>query len=386
MSKRKICVVTGSRAEYGHLYWLLRAVEEDPSLKLQTVITGTHLSPEFGSTIDEIKKDGFGISGKVKILSSADKEEEMTKSIGRGMKGFTDILKKLNPDIVVILGDRFEVFSAAIAAYVLRIPVAHIHGGELTEGALDEGFRHSITKMASIHFPAAKIYADRIIRMGESPQRVFAFGAPGLDNIRGLDLLTKKELEDSLGFKIEKPTAVVTYHPVTLEKNTASVQMEELLSALDSFDMRIIFTMPNADTGYKVITGKIKKYAAKNKKHVKVFTSLGQIRYLSLLKYADLMVGNSSSGIVEAPSFRLPVVNIGDRQKGRIKPDNVIDCGYSSSEIKKAVKKALSPLFIGSLAKMKNPYGTENVSVRIKDKLKKIKLGEGLIKKEFFDG
>ena len=386
MSKRKICIVTGSRAEYGHLYWILRAVDEDTSLRLQTVVTGMHLSPEFGSTVDVIKKDGFRINGKVKILFSSDKDEEMAKLIGRGINGFTDIFKKLTPDIVVVLGDRFEVFSAAIAAYVLRIPIAHIHGGELTEGAVDEGFRHSITKMASIHFPAAKVYADRIIRMGESPQRVFAFGAPGLDNIRCLDLLTKKGLEDSLGFKMEKPTAVVTYHPVTLEKNTASVQMNELLSALDSFDMGIIFTMPNADTGYKVITRKIKKYADKNKKHVKVFTSLGQIRYLSLLKYADLMVGNSSSGIIEAPSLRLPVVNMGDRQKGRIKPGNVIDCGYSCSEIKKAVKRALSSSFIGSLAKMKNPYGAGNVSVRIKDKLKKIKLGEGLIKKEFFNG
>ncbi|NQT32340.1 MAG: UDP-N-acetylglucosamine 2-epimerase (hydrolyzing) [Candidatus Omnitrophica bacterium] len=386
MSKRKICVVTGSRAEYGHLYWLLRAIEDDPALELQTVVTGMHLSSDFGSTVNVIKNDGFQISGKVKVLSSSGKDEEMTRPIGRGLNGFTDIFKKLSPDIVVVLGDRFEVFSAAIAAYILQIPVAHIHGGELTEGALDEGFRHSITKMASIHFPAAKDYADRIIRMGELPRRVFAFGAPGLDSIRGLNLLTKKELEESLGLKMESPTAVVTYHPVTLERGTASAQMDELVSALDEFDMRIIFTMPNADTGHKVITGKIRKYAEKNKKRVKVFTSLGQIRYLSLLKHADLMIGNSSSGIVEAPSLKLPVVNIGDRQKGRIKPGNVIDCGYSSREIKKAVKKALSSTFIGSLAKLKNPYGKGNVSVRIKDRLKKVKLGEELIKKEFFDG
>ena len=386
MPKRKICVITGTRAEYGHLYWLMKEIKRDYGLKLQTIVTGTHLSPKFGSTSKVIEKDGFKINGKVNILSFSDTEMAINKSISRGISKFADIFIKLKPDIIVILGDRYEIFSAAVAAYVLKIPIAHIHGGELTQGVIDEAFRHCITKMAYVHFSATRVYAERIIRMGENPNRVFTFGAPGLDNIKRCVLLSKKELERSLGFRIDNPTALITYHPVTLERNTSEKQTDELFRALGHFDMKIVFTMPNADADYKIIFNKIKQYVNKNKDNAKVFVSLGQVRYLSLLKYADLMIGNSSSGLIEAPSFKLPVVNIGDRQKGRIRAKNVIDCGYATLEIKKSIAKALTLEFKNSLKELKNPYRDGNAAVRIKNKLKKINLDEKLLKKEFFDG
>lgn len=386
MSKRKICIVTGSRAEYGHLYWLLRAIEDDSGLILQLVVTGMHLSREFGSTVKIIEKDGFKINARVNVLSSSGKEWSVSRSIGAGVEGCADVFKKLKPDIIVVLGDRYEIFAAAIAAYVLHIPIAHIHGGELTQGALDEAFRHSITKMSSIHFPSIQAYADRIVRMGEPPARVFAFGSPGLDNMKRLRLLAKQELEKSLGLVMNKTTAVVTYHPVTLEKNSVSRQMDELLCALDRFDMNIVFTSPNSDPGYKTIINKIRKYVTSKSARVRIFDSLGQLNYLSLLKYADIMVGNSSSGIIEAPSFKLPVVNIGDRQKGRIQAANVINCGYAAKDIEKAIRKGLKPSFRKSLEKLSNPYGDGETSLRIKHRLKKIKLGDELLKKEFFDG
>ncbi len=385
MPQRKICIVTGSRAEYGHLYWLLKAVKDDPGLALQVVVTGAHLSSAFGSTVNVIRQDGFVVSGKVGVLSSAGKEVPMTRAISRGIDGFSDVYKKLAPDVVVVLGDRYEIFAAAVAAYVMRIPLAHIHGGEVTAGALDEAFRHSITKMAGIHFPATKLYAQRIIRMGEPPERVFMYGAPGMDNMKGLKFLSKKELVQELGISGCRPLAAVTYHPVTLEDNTAGRQMAHVLEALDQFSGDIIFTMPNADTGHSAIADKINSYVKRNSGRARAFTSLGHMRYLSLLGYADIMIGNSSSGIVEAASFRLPVVNIGDRQQGRVKARNVIDCGCTVVEIKKAIQRGLSGAFRNSLRGMKNPYGCGGASMKIKEKLKHIRINEDFLKKEFFD-
>ncbi len=385
MPQRKICIVTGSRAEYGHLYWLLKAVKDDPGMALQVVVTGSHLSSAFGSTVDVIRQDGFVVSGKVDVLSPAGKEMPMTRAISRGIDGFSGVYKRLKPDVVVVLGDRYEIFAAAVAAYVARIPLAHIHGGEVTGGALDEAFRHALTKMAGIHFPASKLYAQWIRRMGESPERVFMYGAPGMDNMKHLKFLSKGELARVLGISGDRPLATVTYHPVTLEHNTAGKQMESVFLALDKFDGDIVFTMPNADTGHSVIVNKIKSYVKKNSGRARAFTSLGHIRYLSLLKRADIMIGNSSSGIVEAPSFKLPVVNIGDRQRGRVKARNVIDCGSAAADITKAIQRGLSGAFRKSLRGMKNPYGCGGASMKIKEKLKHIRIGADFLKKEFFD-
>ncbi len=386
MNNRKICVVTGTRAEYGHLYWLMREIKGDRSLKLQLVVTGSHLLPRFGSTVNVIEKDRFRIDERVNIFPRSAKEISVGEAVAGGISKFIKALKRLEPDIVVVLGDRYEVFSFAVAAYILGIPIAHIHGGETTLGVIDEGFRHSITKMAYIHFPSTKFYAKRIIRMGEQPKRIFAFGAPSLDNIRRQALLSKRQLEDNIGFKIRKHSVLVTYHPVTLERGTAEFQINEIFKALNSFDLSVIFTMPNADESSNVIFDNIKKYVDMHKTKAKVFISLGRIRYLSLLKYVDSMIGNSSSGLIEAPSFELPVVNIGDRQGGRIRARNVIDCGYHCCDITSSIKRALSPKFRNSLKGLVNPYGDGNSSVRIKSKLRDVALDKELIKKEFFDG
>ena len=386
MHNRRICIVTGTRAEYGHLYWLMREIKADKALRLQLVVTGSHLLSRFGSTVKVIEKDGFRIDQRVNIFSRSAKEISVGEAVAGGISKFMKALKRLEPDIVVVLGDRYEVFSSAVAAYVLGIPIAHIHGGETTSGVIDEGFRHSITKMAHIHFPSTKFYAKRIIRMGEQPGKVFAFGAPGLDNIRRQRLLSKKQLEDNIGFKIRKHSALVTYHPVTLERDTAEFQINEIFKALDSFDLTVIFTMPNADENCSVIFDNIKRYVDMRRTRAKAFISLGTVRYLSLLKYVDLMIGNSSSGLIEAPSFKLPVINIGDRQGGRIRARNVIDCGYCCRNIRSSIKRALSPAFKNSLRDLASPYGDGNSSVKIKNKLKDIVLNKGLIKKEFFDG
>ncbi|MBI4650899.1 UDP-N-acetylglucosamine 2-epimerase (hydrolyzing) [Candidatus Desantisbacteria bacterium] len=385
-NKRKIAVITGTRAEYGLLYWIIKKIHDDPALELQLIVTNMHLSPEFGLTIREIEKDGFPISDKVETLLSSDTETSIAISMGLGMIGFSKTYERLKPDIVIVLGDRFEILSAVAAAAPFRIPIAHIHGGEITEGAMDELFRHAITKMSHIHFPSTQIYAKRIIQMGEQPENVFCFGAPGMDNIKKLPLLNKEKLLKELDIPRNKKIGVITYHPVTLENNTAESQIRELLEAIKSFkNIFWIFTLPNADTGGRIIIKMINYFVKDNPDNGKAFSSLGQLRYLSLLKYSDLMLGNSSSGIIEAPSFCLPVVNIGDRQKGRIRAGNVIDVAYCKKDnIVNAIKKAIMPEFENSIKGLKNPYGDGNTSDKIIKVLKKISLTDKL-KKHFYE-
>ena len=384
---RKIAVVTGTRAEYGLLYWIIKGIHEDPELELQLIVTGMHLSPEFGLTVKEIEKDGFPIAERVEMLLSSDTETAIATSMGLGMIGFAKAYEHLRPDVLVVLGDRFEIHAAVSASIPFRIPVAHIHGGESTEGLIDEPIRHAITKMSHIHFAATDQYRKRIIQMGELPKNVFCFGAPGLDNIHRLKLLDIKKLSDELEIPGNAKIGIVTFHPVTLEKNLAECHIAEIIEAIKNFtEIYWVFTLPNADTEGRSITEKINNFVSEFPEKGRVFISLGQLRYLSLLKNAVLIVGNSSSGLVEAPSFELPVVNIGDRQRGRVRGKNVIDVPECKKEpIINSIYKALSPDFRNSLKGMKNPYGEGNASEKIVKILKTISLGEGLIKKTFYE-
>lgn len=384
-AKRKICVVTGSRAEYGLLYWLMKEIQDDSALELQVIVTGMHLSPEFGLTWKQIEQDGFIIDRKVEMLLSSDTPVGISKSIGLGIIGFADALDCLQPDVLVVLGDRFEIFAAVQAAMAHRIPIAHIHGGEITEGAVDDAIRHAITKMAHLHFTATESYRQRVIQLGEQPQRVFNVGAPGLDNILRLQLLDKPQLEQAIGFKLGKRNLLITFHPVTLENATAATQFGNLLKALDSFDdSRIIFTLPNADADGRVIIGMIEQYRQRFPERIASFVSLGALRYLSALKYMDAVVGNSSSGLIEAPAFKIGTINIGDRQKGRLCADSVIHCEPEVDAILNAFKTLFSGKFQESLATVENPYGHSGASVRIKELLKFQAL-DGLLKKSFYD-
>lgn len=384
---RKIAVVTGTRAEYGHLYWIIKGIHDDPELELQLIVTGMHLSTEFGLTVKEIEKDAFPIAERVEMLLSSDTETAIATSMGLGMIGFAKAYERLTPDILVVLGDRFEILSAVAAAVPFRIPVAHIHGGESTEGLIDEPIRHAITKISHLHFTATEKYRERVIQMGESPENVFCFGTPGLDNIYNLELMSKEKLADELGIPSNKKIGVLTYHPVTLEFNTAGIQITELLEAVNSVDeLYWVFTLPNADTGGRIIIKKLNAFVLDFPDRGKTFTSLGQLRYLSLLKHASLMVGNSSSGLSEAPSFKLPVVNIGDRQRGRVRGRNVIDVPECKKEdILNALHLALSPEFKKSLLGMRNPYGEGRASEQVVKKLKTVELDINLIKKRFHD-
>lgn len=383
--KRRICIVTGTRAEYGLLYWLMREIEGDEHLTLQLVVTGMHLSPEFGLTSKVIEQDGFTIDYKVEMLLSSDTPTGIAKSIGVGVMGFTDAFAYLKPDIVVILGDRYEALASAQVAMTLKIPLAHIHGGETTEGAIDEAIRHSITKMAQLHFVAAEQYAKRVVQLGEAPERVFNVGALGVENITRLDLLNREDLEKSMDVSLGEKNFLVTYHPVTLSNEKVEKPIEELFAALDNFSQAsIIFTKANSDAGGRVINNLIEQYAVKDPDRIKVFTSLGQLLYLSAIKHFDLIIGNSSSGILEVPFFNKPTVNIGDRQKGRLRPATVIDCAEKTADIIEAINKALSPEFKTEMAKSEYPFGNGNVAVKIKESLKKVCL-DGIIQKKFYD-
>lgn len=382
--KRRVCVVTGSRAEYGLLCWLMKEIQSSPALELQVVATGMHLSPEFGLTFRNIEEDGFRIDEKVEMLLSSDTPAGIAKSIGLGTIGFADAFARLKPDIVVLLGDRFEIFAAAQAALVARIPLAHLHGGETTEGAIDEAFRHAITKMAHLHFTATEEYRRRVIQLGEDPARVFNFGAAAIDGIRNQKLLSRPELEQALGFSFGERNLLVTFHPVTLEADTAGQQFGELLAVLDDFpDTRIIFTMPNADTGGRVVRRMIEGYVAAHPGRAAAYDSLGQLRYFSVMRQADAVVGNSSSGLIEAPSFHVGTINIGDRQKGRVKAASVIDCEPMRESIRIAFGRLYSPEFQELLRKVVNPYGAGPVANRIVRVLAEYPL-EGILKKRFF--
>ncbi|MFZ5906249.1 MAG: UDP-N-acetylglucosamine 2-epimerase [Nitrospirota bacterium] len=375
--KRKICIITGSRAEYGLLYWIIKGIHEDSVLQLQLVVTGMHLSPEFGLTVKEIEKDRLPIAERVEMLLSSDTEKAIALSMGLGITGLASAYERLKPDILLVLGDRFEILSAVAAAVPFRIPIAHIHGGESTEGAMDESFRHAITKMSHIHFPSTEEYKKRILQMGENPARVFCFGAPGLDSIKKLNLLTRQQLSKTLNLPLDKAWGVVTYHPVTLEiKNSDKKNISEILHALNEFyNVHWIFTLPNAETDSRTIIRDIKEHVQREPESSSLVGSLGQLKYLSLLQHASLMVGNSSSGLIEAPSFQLPVVNIGKRQQGRIRSRNVIDVTIAEKgSIINAIKKALSYRFKTSLKNLKNPYGSGDASKKIIKVLKTISL------------
>ncbi|MCT4619055.1 MAG: UDP-N-acetylglucosamine 2-epimerase [Marinisporobacter sp.] len=383
---KKVCVVTGTRAEYGLLKPLIEKISSDKELQLQLIVTGMHLSPEFGLTYREIENDGYRIDEKIEILLSSDTPIGICKSMGLAMISFAESYERLKPHMIVVLGDRFEIFSAVSAAMISRIPIAHISGGETTQGAIDESIRHSITKMSHLHFVATDEYRNRVIQLGENPNRVFNYGDTGVENIKQMKLLTKEELEKSIGFKLGSKTILLTFHPVTLESQTAKEQFQAILNALDEFkDLKIIFTKANADTDGRIINEMIDNYVEKNKYKAIAFTSMGQLRYLSAMKYVDAVVGNSSSGIVEAPSFKVPTINIGDRQKGRIQAKSIINCKPVKEDIAENLQRAFSKEFIQEIKNIKNPYEEGNTSDKIMQEIK-IQLNKGIdLKKEFYD-
>ncbi len=380
---KKICVVTGTRAEYGLLRWVMEGIRQSPELELQLVVTGMHLSPEFGMTIDAIEADGFIVDRRVEMLLSSDSTVGVTKSMGLGMIGFADVLVELKPDLMLVLGDRYEIFAAAASAMIARIPIAHLHGGETTEGAFDEAIRHSITKMSHLHFVAADEYRRRVIQLGEQPEYVFNVGGLGIDNILRLKLLSRAELEEAIDFKLAKQNLLITFHPVTLEQNTSAQQLDELLAALAELkDTALIFTMPNADTEGRALLRQIEVFCAQHSQ-AHAYTSLGQMRYLSCIQHVDGVVGNSSSGLSEVPSLKKGTINIGNRQRGRLKAASVIDCEPKRKSIGIALERLYSTEFQAELLKVKNPYGNGGASEAILGILKNQSF-KNLLKKTFF--
>lgn len=383
---KKICIVTATRAEYGLLKPVIDKIHNSEKVELQLVVTGMHLSPEFGLTYKEIEEDGYPIDQKIEMLLSSDTPTGIAKSMGVALIGFADYFSVNRPDIVVILGDRYEMLMVATTALIARIPIAHLHGGEKTEGAVDEAIRHSITKMSQLHFTATEEYRRRVIQLGEQPGRVFNVGALGVENAKKVSLLGKEELEQQIGFCFSKTTIMVTYHPVTLETLTAREQFAEILSVIDKHkEISVIFTKANADTDGRIINQMIDEYVGKNGDRCVAYTSLGQKRYLSALQYVDAVLGNSSSGLVEVPSFHIPTVNIGDRQRGRACAKSVIHCGNSVREIDKALQTALSEEFRKNLITIQNPYDKEGTSDKIVETICDA-LNNGIeMKKTFYD-
>ena len=385
MKKRKICVITGTRAEYGLLSRFMRYINEDQKLELQIIATGMHLSPEFGFTYKEIDKDGFTISRKVEMLLSADTPSGISKSIGLGLIGFSDAFNDLNPDIIVILGDRFEILSATIAAFCAKIPIAHIHGGETTEGVFDEGIRHSITKMSWWHFVAADEYKNRVLQLGENPKRVFNVGGLGVDAIKKTKLLSKNELMKKTKINFGSKNLLITYHPVTLEKQTSHRYIKSLLKVLDDLnDIYLIFTMPNSDPEGRIIKEEIEKFVSNNQHRSISFNSMGHLNYWSALQFVDGVIGNSSSGLAEAPTFKIGTINIGDRQKGRIKAQSVIDCKPTKTSIEKAINILYSNEFQSTLSTINNPYNSNKAAEKIWKTLSDILLPK-VMKKQFYN-
>lgn len=383
--KRKICVVTATRAEFGLLYWIIKELEETENIDLQLIVTGAHLSPEFGLTVKNIKDTGLTISKEIEILMSSDTPVGISKSMGLALISFSEAFQDLKPDLLVILGDRYETLAVASAALIARIPIAHIHGGEITEGAIDESIRHALTKLSNIHFTTTDEYKKRVIQLGEKPDTVYNLGAPGIDSIKKFTLLSKEELEKSIDFTLEDKSILTTFHPVTNDNENPEIQFNELLKALDAFpEYKVVFTKANADTNGRIINTLIDEYVSKHKKRCVAFYSLGQLRYLSAIKHTSLVLGNSSSGIIEAPSFSKPSVNIGNRQKGRVKADSVIDCITDTQAIVNAINKALSSEHQELIKNVKNPYGDGNSSKQIVSVLKDINL-DNLRTKEFHD-
>lgn len=383
--KRKICVYTSTRAEYGLLRSVMQEIQAAETLQLQILASGMHLSPEFGMTIQEIRADSFEPDETVEILLTSDTPTAICKSMGLAMISYGEALQRLKPDMVVVLGDRFETFCMAAVAQICRIPLAHIHGGETTEGAIDEAFRHSITKMAHLHFASCEAYRQRIIQLGEAPDRVFNVGALGVENIRRMALMERTELADAIGFSLARPFFLVTFHPVTLEKSCSEGQFRSLLDALDTFpEFNVILTKANADTDGRVINRMIDEYTESQSERCHAVVSLGALRYLSAMKYATAVIGNSSSGILEAASFKIPTINIGDRQKGRVRAESVVDCNPSTSSINAAIHKGLSGEFKQVLKIVKNPYEKSGTASEI---VSVIAASEptGFLKKSFYN-
>jgi GDP/UDP-N,N'-diacetylbacillosamine 2-epimerase (hydrolysing) len=382
--KRKICIITGSRAEFGLLRLLMQEIHDAPECELQIVATGMHLSPEYGLTYKEIEQAGFKIDYKVDMQLSSDSVTSITKSIGIGTIGFAEAYACLQPDLVVVLGDRFELISAVIAALIACIPVAHLHGGETTEGAFDEAIRHSITKMSHLHFVAAPEYARRVIQLGEQPDRVYVVGGLGIDAIKNTKFLNLKDLEESLDFKFGDKNLLVTFHPATLEAGGSTEQMNSLLDVLSGLDRtHLIFTMPNADNGSLELRALVDRFVMQHP-NARAYTSLGQLRYLSCMQFVDGVIGNSSSGIAEAPSMGIGSINIGDRQKGRLSATSIIHCPPDRIEIQKAIHQLYAPVFRKSLQGTINPYGNGGASQKILEVIGSHSLN-GLLKKSFYD-
>ena len=382
--QKKICVVTGSRAEYGLLRRLIGLIYRSTEFELQLIATGSHLSKKYGETYKEIESDGFLINWKIDLLLLSDTPLGISKSTSLGLIGFAEAFDSLNPDLILVLGDRFEILSAGIAANFARIPVVHLHGGELTEGLIDEAIRHSVTKFSHLHFVANEEYRNRVIQLGENPKSVFNVGGLGVDAIKHINLLDKLELETSLEVKFKEKNLLITFHPVTLEKETSNVQINELLRALSDFkDTCLIFTMPNADTDSHAISKAVEDFVSKND-NAYAFTSLGQLRYLSCIQQVDAVVGNSSSGLAEIPTFKKATINIGDRQKGRLLCASVINCEPVCDDIKRAIHHSYTTKFRKKMLSVENPYGDGGASERILSTLLSVNF-DGLINKEFYD-
>ena len=383
---RKICFITGTRAEYGLLSRLMKMVQDDASTQLQLIATNMHLSPKYGNTYQEIERDGFKIDKKIPILEEGNDDANATlKSMAKALEGFADAYDELKPDLVVVLGDRYEILAAATAALIERIPIAHIYGGEITEGAYDDAIRHSITKMSHLHFASTEEYRRRIIQLGEQPDTVWYVGAIGVENIKKLPLMAKEEIEESIHFKLDGNTLLVTYHPVTLGAHSAEHDIKEFLAALEARkDLRIVFTMPNSDTGAQAIVDAINAFVANNRHRAVSYKSLGVKRYLSVMKYVGAVVGNSSSGLVEVPSFGTPTLNIGDRQKGRIAADSVCNCDTDKASILQGLDTITSPAFQQKAAATHNPYDKKGTAQAIFNVLSTYPLNQ-LKQKHFYD-
>ncbi len=382
---RRICVVTGSRAEYGLLRCLMDEIRGDSELQLQIAVTGTHLSPRFGHTYREIEADGFAIDSKVEMDLEDDSPKGIARATGQGVIGFAEAFDGLAPDVVVLLGDRFETLAAAETALIQRLPIAHLHGGEVTEGAIDDSMRHAITKMAALHFVATEAFRQRVLQLGEAPERVFTVGGLGLDAIARSALLDRPTLEKALDFELGAHVFLVTYHPETATESDPAADFGALLAALEVFeDARVVFTKPNADAGNARIAELMDRWVEANGTRARAYDSLGQLRYLSLLQEADLVIGNSSSALIEAPALKTPAVNIGIRQKGRPRADSIIDCAAETAAIESAIAKALAPEFRNRCADAVSPYGGPGAAARIKEILKSVPL-ETLNVKPFHD-
>ena len=382
---RKICIFTSTRADWGLLRGVAEEIRGHDDLELQLLVSGSPLSSKYGMTVSEIEDAGFDVTTRVDVLKYDDSAQGVCRTMGVALPGYSDALVEMRPDLVVVLGDRYETLCVAVAAHVLQIPLAHIHGGETTEGAVDESFRHSITKMSQIHFPACEVYRQRVIQLGEQPDRVFDVGALGVENIRKISLMDREALEASLGFPLDQPFFLVTFHPVTLEQATAGEQIDELFAALNQYSgHRVIFTKANADTDGEVINARIDSYVAEFPDRCMAVASLGLIRYLSAMKLCAAVVGNSSSGILEAPSFHVPTVNIGDRQKGRVRAQSVLDCEPDRLSIQSGINRALTQEFIQSLKGSCSPFEKADTALSIVGSLAKVEL-QGIIKKSFFD-